>query len=112
MKAYRWGNMDIQLNLSSAELSQLEKITEKTEFASSKLNTQFPNDQLRNKIIELVYDPSRLGSCGVDATEIIPNLKKEKIPIYVSKRAIDFLREDGQVGSAYLSAKVIIKLDR
>jgi hypothetical protein len=112
MKTYRWGNADIQLNLSSKEFSQLEKLTEKKEFASSKLKTQFPGDPLRNKTIVLIYDPIRHGSCGVDTTEIISNLNKNKIPIYLSKRAIDLLREDSQVGSAYLYAKVIIKLDK
>ena len=90
----------------------MEMLTQKTEFASAKIGTQYPNDPLKNRTVRLIYDPSRSGSCGVDATEVCPNLKKGEIPIYLCNRAFEFLRADGQIGSAYQFAKVIIKLDR
>jgi len=114
MQAFRLGNMDLLLRINSEEFSELEGLVQTSEskvFAESKLRAQNPSDPLNNRSIELIYDSSREGSCGLDTSEIINHLKEGTIPIYLSQRAVDFLKQNGRVESAYQSARVTIKLN-
>jgi len=110
MKTFRWGNGDMDLKLDRTDLTKLESLCEKSVVAIAKIDTQFPNDFLRGKYLELIYEPGRVGSCGVDGSEVIRNMKKNKIPIYISERATSYLREDGEVTGAYQSQKIRIRL--
>ena len=114
MECYLLGNMDIRLILISEELSLVEKLinerAKKQKIASVPIKA--PNSTLDKTEFQLIYDPSRQGDCGVDASEVLAHFNKPPIQVYISKRAIPLLKEQGWCGTAYSDAKLEIRMKK
>lgn len=90
MEAHRLGN-DIDLIITSEELSQLEQITKKGIVFTSKIQSQ-QDSPLNGKEIQLIYVPD-LNADGVDGIDMISRFDNPPIPVYIGHRGIKRLQQ-------------------